>query len=149
MAGSSPRTCSLSSELLHVLQHSLGVDKYGQGNQYRNHYVTSPECKDGKLCQELVGHGFMKDHGPQSLASGMHCYSVTPNGIDAVAFKSPNPPKLTRSKKRYAEFLRSDCGLTFAEWIGASKRTIEVWQPARARLTGARNLPNDPNRERS
>ncbi|MHB0986236.1 MAG: hypothetical protein ACYC05_11690 [Sulfuricella sp.] len=31
---------------LHILQHSLGLDKYGDGNQYRNHFVTGPGSTD-------------------------------------------------------------------------------------------------------
>ncbi len=116
------RTCPLTPEQLHVLQHSLGVGKYGDGNPYRNHFVTSPDGPDGKLCSELVAMACMKDHGPQMLASGMHCYTVTPFGIDAVALQSPPRPKISRSKQRYQEFLRADCGYTFAEWIGANKR---------------------------
>lgn len=31
---------SLTSEQLHVLQHALGLDKYGQGEMYRNHFCA-------------------------------------------------------------------------------------------------------------
>jgi hypothetical protein len=40
-----------------------------------------------------------------------------PAGIDVVAFESPLPPKLTRSQKRYRDFLSSDCGYSFREWL--------------------------------
>lgn len=115
------RTCSLSSAQLHVLQHSLGVDQYGGGNQYRNRFVTDPDCPDGALCRALVEMGLMKDHGTQSIAGGMHCYTVTPLGVDAVAFHSPVRPKLTRSKQRYRDYLHEESSLTFAEWIGVKK----------------------------
>jgi hypothetical protein len=107
-----------------VLQHSLGVDQYGDGNQYRNHFVTSSESKDGKLCEELVSLGMMRSQGARVLAGGMHFYNVTPNGIDAVALQSPaRPPrpKLTRGQQRYRDYIESETSLTFAEWIGASK----------------------------
>ena len=116
------RTLAISPEQLHILQHSLGVDSYGEGKQYRNHFATSPECPDGKRCQELVGLSLMKDHGPQALAGGMHCYTVTPLGVDAVAFKSPVRPKLSRSKQRYRDYLSLETSLTFAEWLGVGKR---------------------------
>ena len=29
----------MTPEQLHILQHALGVDKFGLGEQYRNHYV--------------------------------------------------------------------------------------------------------------
>jgi hypothetical protein len=117
----SPVADALSSQQLHVLQHSLGVDEYGDGNQYRNRFVTDPGCPDGKLCCELVEMKMMKDHGPQTLAGGMHCYTVTPLGIDAMVLQSPVRPKLTRSKQRYRDYLSADSSLTFAEWIAVSK----------------------------
>lgn len=113
---------ALHPELLHILQHSLGVDKYGEGEQYRNRFVTSPDCEDGQLCLELVGLGFMRDHGPHALADGMHCYTVTPAGVDAVAVQSPARPKISRSKRRYQDWLRADTGHSFAAWIGASQK---------------------------
>lgn len=114
-------SCSITSDLLHILQHSLGVDKYGDGEQYRNRFVTNPDSEDGKKCVELVKKGYMRDYGPQSLYDGLHCYCVTPSGIDAVAIQSPGRPKISRSKIRYQEYLRSDSGKNFSEWIGATK----------------------------
>lgn len=70
---------------LHILQHSLGVDQYGRNPAgyrpnsddefgcYRNRFVTDPTSPDGQQCQQLVTLGFMHDHGPQSIAGGMHC----------------------------------------------------------------------------
>jgi len=112
---------SLSAELLHVLQHSLGLDKYGDGNQYRNRFITPPDSPDGKRCGELVAMGYMRDHRPQPIADGMHCYTVTPAGVDAVALQSPARPKLSRAKRRYQEWLRADTGHSFADWIGVAK----------------------------
>ena len=31
-------------------------------------------------------------------------------------------PKVSRSKLRYREFMHSDCGLSFAEWLGIKKK---------------------------
>ena len=112
----------LSPQQLHILQHSLGVNEYGEGRQYRNHFVTSPEIPDGKLCEELVSLGMMRSQGARALAGGMHCYNVTPKGIDAVALQStarPPRPKLNRSQQRYRDYVDSETSLTFGEWIGA------------------------------
>lgn len=114
-------TFSLTPEQLHILQHSLGVDRYGRGDQYRNHFCTGPESKDFDLCNELVALELMRDGGPRKVMGGMHVFTVTPAGIDAVAFQSPEPPKLTRSQKRYREYLAADCGFSFAEWLGVRK----------------------------
>ncbi|MCW1922698.1 hypothetical protein OKA05_09045 [Luteolibacter arcticus] len=108
----------LTSDLLHILQHSLGVDRYGQGEQYRNSFCTGPGSKDFEKCRALCDASLMIDSGPQPIAGGMHYFRVTPAGIDAVALQSPAPPKLTRSKQRYRDYLRADSSLTFAEWLG-------------------------------
>ncbi len=112
----------MTPQQLHILQHSLGVDQYGQGNQYRNHFVTGPGTNDWPYCQALVAAGLMTCHVPSALTGGMPCFVVTPAGIDAVALQSPPPPKLTRSQKRYREWLKGD-GVygSFAEFIGARK----------------------------
>ncbi len=117
-------TLTLSPKQLHILQHSLGVDDYGQGRQYRNHFVTGPESDDFADCRALVEMEFMKDHGPQNLTGGMHTFTVTPAGVDAVAFQSPVPPpqpKLTRSQKRYRDYVDADSGLSFSEWLGITR----------------------------
>ncbi len=107
----------MKPELLHILQHSLGVDKHGQGRRYRNGFVTGPGGNDFNYCQELVAMEMMKDHGPQNISGGMHCFTVTEIGITAMCFHSPPPPKLSRSKERYKAFLISGSGMKFGEWI--------------------------------
>ena len=106
----------MEKELLHILQHSLGVDQYGQGRKYRNHY-----CGDGDQCRKLVAMGHMREHRASELSGGDPVFTVTPAGIDAVALESPAPPvppKLTRSQRRYREFLRADYSGSFGEWLG-------------------------------
>lgn len=100
---------SLSPELLHILHHSLGCDKYGRPENrhpssddwhgcYRNRFVTGPGGKDFDLCRTLVELGFMKDWGPSALCGGAHNFSVTEEGYQAMRKDSPTPPKLTRSQ---------------------------------------------------
>jgi|SRR5687768_1923410 len=103
---------------LHILQHSLGLDEYGEGKQYRNHFVTGAGSKDFPLCKELVAEGLMTEQMNHPLAGGDSVFYVTQKGRDYVALNSQKRPKLTRSQKRYQEFLDADCGMTFAEWIG-------------------------------
>lgn len=107
----------LSARQLHVLQHSLGVDKYGQGNQYRNHFVTGMGSDDWPICIGLCALGLMQDHGVNALAGGDHCFTVTERGKLEMAKQSENPPKLTRSQKRYRKFLEADSGMKFGEWL--------------------------------
>lgn len=92
-------------EKIQVLQHSLGVDQYGQGEQYRNHFATGPDGKDWDICQELVFDGFMQRHAPREIFGGYYCFVVTRVGIHFMVSNSPVPPKLSRSQRRYREYL--------------------------------------------
>lgn len=107
----------LTPKQLHYLQHSLGLDDHGQGRQYRNHYVIGPECDGYADLRELMELGMMKEYGPREIAGGMHTFTVTPDGIDAVAFQSPPPPRVSRDRRRYLDFLHSDSSFTFGEWL--------------------------------
>jgi hypothetical protein len=111
---------------LQILQHSLGLDQYGQGESYRNNFVTDPGNAD---IDELVALGLMADRGQSAMCGGMHVYYVTDAGIGAVRKESPPPPKLTRSQRRYLEFLNADSGLPFGEWLTGRRR--RRWDEAR------------------
>lgn len=102
---------------LHILQHSLGLDDYGRGKAYRNHYATEPGCDSYLDCVALVELGFMRDEGKIVIWGGLHAFVVTDSGKSAVREHSPKPPKLTRSQQRYKEFLESDSGWTFGEFL--------------------------------
>ncbi|ADW17181.1 hypothetical protein Despr_1008 [Desulfobulbus propionicus DSM 2032] len=108
----------MDKELLHILQHSLGVDQYGHGEQYRNHFATDPGGKDFAKCQQLAEIGLMKDLGTRKLWGDMHCFVVTPAGKEAVALHSPAPPKISKSKRRYQEYLEcADCFESFRDFL--------------------------------
>lgn len=106
---------------LALIQHALGVDEYGQGRQYRNHFVATEGSLDYDLCRSHVVAGRMRDHGTGSLYGGLtsHCFTVTNAGRAWMIAQSPAPPRQTRGKVRYQQFLRSDSGLTFGEWLKA------------------------------
>lgn len=86
-----PDGMTLTSNQLHILQHSLGCDKYGRSTSrfpsdkpfYRNRYV----CDPNPTMDALVTADLLRDHGPQSAYGGMHFYSVTPAGIRAMTEK--------------------------------------------------------------
>lgn len=112
------RRRKVKAEALQILQHALGVDKYGQGEQYRNRFVTTPKCSNGKVCEELVSIDLMVRRDDfEGLTGGMALYMVTPEGVKAMSEESPKPPKLTRGQKRYRDYLEADCGLSFGEWL--------------------------------
>lgn len=122
-------TTTLTPDQLHILQHNLGADQHGQTRYrgrdegdgtwwfHRNRFLTDPECPYGRTCRELVAAGLMRDHGIQRLTDGMHCYTVTLAGRDAMIAQSPKPPRLTRGQQRYREWQRADTGETFREWL--------------------------------
>lgn len=105
------------SKKLHILQHSLGVDNHGQGDQYRNHFVTGADSDDWPACRELVAEGLMTETPGNAITGGGSVFRVTPAGVDYVALHSPAPPKLTRSQRRYEAFLDADSGMRFGEWL--------------------------------
>ena len=108
----------MEKELLYILQHSLGVDEYGQGNQYRNHFATEPQNDNFVLCEQLCEMELMQDHGTREIWGDMHCFSVTPKGVDVIALESPATPKISRSKKRYQEYLKiADCFESFRDFL--------------------------------
>lgn len=109
---------------LHILQHSLGVDKYGQGNQYRNHFVTGEGSTDYPDCEALVRAGLMVRQKGGRLTGGDDAFFVTEEGKRYVATNSPPAPKLTRGQQRYREWLNvSDAtGETFIEFCRRKAR---------------------------
>lgn len=121
---------------LHILQHSLGLDQYGEGNQYRNHFATGPGSKDFDDCVSLTELGLMHDFGTRSWTGDMHCFVVTDAGIKYVAensSKRPPAPKVSRSKARYSRFLEYgdmfDSFLDFCRWDAEPERS---WNGGRA-----------------
>lgn len=107
----------MNQQQLHILQHSLGLDQYGQGTWYRNHYVCGPGQGGYLDCCALVLAGLMQEHPPSELTGGDSCFVVTSEGKEAVRTHSPKPPRVTRAQKRYREWLGADCGLTFKQWL--------------------------------
>jgi hypothetical protein len=93
-----------SDSKLHILQHTLGLDQYGQGRQYRNHFVTGPNTDDWSVCCELTELELMRKHQPNALSGGSYIFTATQKGIDYVAKNSPIKPKESRSKQRYKRY---------------------------------------------
>jgi hypothetical protein len=105
---------------LHILQHSLGVDRFGRGRQYRNHFVTGEGSLDYPDCQALVAAGLMRRQKGSPLTGGYDAFFVTDEGRRYVSEHSPCPPKLTRSQARYRRYLAADGSLSFGEWLRRS-----------------------------
>lgn len=113
------------SDKLHILQHSLGLDQYGEGNAFRNHFVAGG--RDLDVCRELASVGLMNERAGSELSGGSPVFMVTPQGIDFVALQSParpSQPRLSRSQKNYQAYLAAGCSLSFCEWMGFPKRAL-------------------------
>jgi len=74
----------VTPEQLHILRHSLGLNDSGEGREYRNHFATDAETKDGLDCQRLCALGLMRDTGTLAVWSHLRCYTVTGEGVDFV-----------------------------------------------------------------
>jgi hypothetical protein len=108
----------MSNQELQILQHSLGLNEYGQGEQYRNHFVTGKGSKDFDACNNLVSIGYMDVRRNHALSGGDDCFFVTESGKKFVADNSPKPPKLSKSKQRYQRYLDyGDCFDSFREFL--------------------------------
>jgi hypothetical protein len=112
-------TVPATAEKLHILQHSLGVDQHGRGDQYRSHFVTGEGSDDHPICMALVAEGLMKCRRDVQTLGGMDLFHVTEEGRRYVEVNSPPAPKLTRSQKRYAAYLNADSSMSFGDWIRA------------------------------
>jgi len=106
----------VKAEQLHILQHSLGLDQYGRGTFYRNHFVTGEGSMDHADCMALVDAGYMGVRKNHPLTDGDDGFWVTEAGKRAVREHSPAPPKLTRSQQTYRDWLSYDSSMPFIEY---------------------------------
>jgi hypothetical protein len=106
----------MKPNLLHVLQHSLGVDKFGQGTTYRNYFAAG--ALDEVVCRDLIALGFMQEYRSASPEPYVY-FAVTDDGIRAMRRESPMPPNLTPTRRHYLECLRTtgDCSCSFAKCL--------------------------------
>jgi hypothetical protein len=116
----------MDDKQLHILQHSLGLDQYGRGTFYRNHFVTGEGSKDHADCMALVGLGFMTVRSGSVLSGGDDVFHVTDAGRIAVVAESPPPPKLTRSQQTYQNWLDYDGSISFIEYAKWKSRAAKV-----------------------
>jgi len=117
----------MTERQLEILQHSLGVDQHGQGKMYRNHFCAGAD--DEPVCRELVALGYMRQHATTDWLPYFNC-SVTDAGKQAVRDQSPPPPKLTRSQKRYRDWLEVADLMSFRDYMRyeQEKKREECWR---------------------
>jgi len=112
----------MSEQELHILQHSLGCDEFGESatrhkdegdgcfEYYRNRYVSDPT----DVLTAMVGKRLLENLGPVAMYGGMNFYRVTAFGVGSMKQHSK---KLTPSKRRYRDYLNADSGMSFGEWL--------------------------------
>jgi hypothetical protein len=103
----------MTERQLEILQHSIGVDKYGQGERNRNYFCAGSD--DEPVCRELVAMGYMETF-TRSFLPYYNC-RVTEAGKLAMLAESPATPNLTQGQKRYRKFLKADTGESFGRWL--------------------------------
>jgi len=111
-------------DLLQILQHSHGLDKFGRGTFYRNHFVTGEGSTDHPVCMEAVGLGLMDRHAGNALTGEMDAFTVTEAGRAYIAAHSPKVDRKQRNRDRYSRFLDVlDVlpDLTFGEFLRRQK----------------------------
>lgn len=106
----------MNAEQLHILQHSLGLDQYGRGAMYRNHFVTGEGSVDYPHCMALVEAGHMNVRKQHPLSGGDDCFWVTDAGKKAVVDNSPAAPKLTRGQQTYRDWMNYDSDMSFIDY---------------------------------
>ncbi len=106
---------------LNILQHALGLDQYGEGVPFRNHFVTGTGSRDYEDCCALVEAGLMAPHNGGLLTDGRESCSTVPcEGKSYVATQSPRRPldvRIPGSPPRYRGYQEVRVGVTFADWI--------------------------------
>lgn len=123
----------MNPEQLQILQHSLGVDQYGHGQQYRNHFCAGGA--DEAICRELVAMGYMRRHPTMGWLPCFD-YSVTEEGKPEASETDGWPEALPRVVESVRRFPRHDVwGLVKAQTDGGRgmSTTIEwtdaTWNP--------------------
>lgn len=119
----------LSQQQLHILQHTLGLNKHGeyQGKTegYRNYFSASDGNSDWNDLIVLVDAGYMIKRDPCAVTNCW--FSVTELGRDAVKKESPKPPKISKSKARYRRYLEMgdsfDSFIDFCRWDAEPERS--------------------------
>lgn len=116
---------------LSILQHALGLDEFGRGTKYRNHFVSCKGHHDQPEIDAMVSEGLMAQrHGiHQQLLGGedSYCFYVTKEGERYIEEHSPKPPRLTRSQQRGARWREFgdmfDSFRDFLRWDSSPERS--------------------------
>ena len=110
----------ITREQLDILRHAIGQNTDGTSRGPRNSFSTDPGSRDHTRCMELVEAGMMRrdaDFSGSPIIGGADFFTVTRAGRDEVTKHVEPAQKLTRSQRRYRQFLNVDGSETFGEWL--------------------------------
>lgn len=108
-----------------LLWHTLGLSPE-QRQSYRNFFDADPAHHDMPDLEVLESAGLMGRRKPPSFVGRDSIFFFATEEGKALAFSElPQPRKLTR----YQQFMDSDCGNTFAEYLGINVPVLEYDRP--------------------
>ncbi len=106
-----------------ILCHMRGLDEWTD-KAYRDNYVTGPGCDGFDKLKQLEREGFVyQSRRPGFIPSDSVVFRCTDLGkARAQSAHNRAKPKLTRSQKRYRDYLAEDSSETFGEWLMREER---------------------------
>lgn len=119
---------NVTPDQLRILHHTLGL-RPDRRTPYRDHFVAGPGHSDMPDLEALEAAGLMERRRTPALCDQSDVvFGCTAAGQSYAVEHLPPEPKLTR----YDEYLRSDTGHSFAEWLGIREPRIEFRGPFNA-----------------
>ena len=116
----------LTNEELDIIQHATGRNYTPR--RVRNYFLAGAG-PDLSICRSLVDRGFMRGGQAVGWCAGDTHFSVTPEGESAYFAQRPQK-SLSRSQKRYRDWLAADSSLKFGEWLRQRQYDHEgAWVP--------------------
>jgi hypothetical protein len=110
-----------------LLLNTLGLHQEGAVRPTRDYYLYPAGDPD---VEALVAAGFFRDCGARAWLCGDTTYRCTDegtaHGCALFAKREAAKPTLSRSQKRYRQFLSEDSSLRFGEWLKESKRGVRL-----------------------
>ena len=99
-----------------LLHHSLGIDERNK-RAYRNYFATSSNTTDYPDLMLLVDAGLMEKKSSPSWSGSDLTFYVTEAGTTKAFETLPEPPKLSRGKRRYQAYLALDICESFGDFL--------------------------------
>jgi len=120
----------VTDKQLDLMRHALGYN-YSPRHD-RNNFCAGIGTEDHGEILKLCEAGLMRAGRTINEGTSRY-YVVTDEGHAMVSARQPPAPKLTRSQKRYREWLQAEVGCSFREWLGIKSKAKRALDRALAR----------------